>query len=616
MSSGHQNGNGAPSLHGSHSNFSIPKVCLLAGAIGVVGGIAAEGLHRLIGLVTNLVFYQRFGTHIESPLESPLGVGIIVIPAIGGLLIGLMAKYGTPLVRGHGIPEAMEAILMKRSKIPPRVALLKPLSAAISIGSGGPFGAEGPIIQTGGALGSLLGQAVHMTVAERKVLLACGAAAGLAATFGTPVAAVIFALELLLFEFRTRSFIPLVIASTIAAEVHLVFIGSDPVFRVPTGEFGEPMTLVFFLVLGLLCGGTAILLTRALHWLEDAFHHLPFSHYLYPAAGGLFVGVVGYLVPRLSYEGVDVFGPGYYVIENVLTGQYALGFLLVLLLSKGAVWLVALGSGTSGGTLAPIFMIGAALGAAFGLTVKEISPEVEVSTASFALAGMAAVFGGSTRATFASIVFAFEMTRSYEAILPIMFTCVIADLIAARFMEGSLLTEQLRRGGVLVHHEYEADLMGMVSVATVMDTDVVTIPATMKVGELVERINQHDPDLTRHQGLLITDENERLVGVITRHDLRKALHEGQTDILVTAAGTCKVISTTPNVSVHDAILLMFQHDIGRLPVVENDDPTRIVGYISRTHVIWPYLRRLRDEQDLETGWAQLQFERLARATRN
>lgn len=607
------NGNGAWS---SHSSFSIVKVGLLAAIIGIVGGIAAEGLHRLIGLVTNLVFYQRFGTHIESPLESPLGVGIIFVPAIGGLIIGLMAKYGTPLVRGHGIPEAMEAILLKRSRIPPRVALLKPLSAAISIGSGGPFGAEGPIIQTGGALGSLLGQAVHMTVAERKVLLACGAAAGLSATFGTPVAAVIFAIELLLFEFRTRSFIPLVIASTIAAEMHIVFIGPEPVFAVPAGEFGDPLTLLFFLLLGLLCGGTAIVLTRSLHWIEDGFHRLPINHYLFPAVGGLFVGVVGYAVPHLTYQDVDVFGPGYAVIENTVTGQYALGFLLILLFSKAAVWLVALGSGTSGGTLAPIFMIGAALGAAFGVALKNIFPDLDVSITSFALAGMAAVFGGSTRATFASIVFAFEMTHDYESLLPIMFTCVIADLIAARFMETSLLTEQLRRGGVLVHHEYEADLLGMVKVAAAMETRLVTVPASMTVRELHDRIHQHDPELTRHQGLPIVNAEGEMVGIITRSDIRLALQEDYGDMSVLEAGTHPVVTITPSASLQDAVLSMFQYDIGRLAVVETEGSNRLVGYLSRTHVIRPYLQRLHDEQNLEAGWMQAYFERWARIPRH
>jgi chloride channel protein, CIC family len=235
--------------------------------------------------VTNLAFYGRWETHIVSPLESPLGPGIILVPAIGGLLIGLLARYGTPLVRGHGIPEAMEAVLLGRSRIPARVALFKPISAAISIGSGGPFGAEGPVIQTGAAVGSLIGQALHTTNAERKVLLACGAAAGLAATFGTPIAAVIFAIELLLFEFRTRSFIALVIATTVATGVHIALFDSESLFTVTGAEFGSPINLVFFVVLGVLSGLTANALTRLLYRIEDLFHHLPVNTYLWPALG-------------------------------------------------------------------------------------------------------------------------------------------------------------------------------------------------------------------------------------------------------------------------------------------------------------------------------------------
>lgn len=345
------------------SNFRLIRVSVLAAVIGVLAGVAAELLHQLIGIVTNAAFYQRYSIEIVSPLDSPLGAFIIFIPAIGGLIVGLMARYVTPLVRGHGIPEAMEAVLRRNSRIPPKVAILKPISAAVSIGSGQPFGAEGPIIQTGAAIGSLLGQALHTTPAERKILLACGSAAGLAATFGTPIAAVIFAIELLLFEFRARSFIPLAIASTIATGIHMALLGKGPTFAVGTTDFGSPINLVLFLALGVLCGGAASLLTILLYRVEDAFHRLKVNTYLWPALGGLFVGVVGYLLPRVTYPGVDVFGPGYEVIGHILTGQYALNFMIVLMISKALVWLVSLGSGTSGGVLAPVFMIGAALGA-------------------------------------------------------------------------------------------------------------------------------------------------------------------------------------------------------------------------------------------------------------
>ncbi len=582
--------------------YRLIMVSVLAAIIGVLAGIIAEVLDRLIGLVTNIAFFQRFSTELVSPLGNNLGPLVILVPAIGGLIIGLMARYGTELVRGHGIPEAMEAVLMKRSRIPPKVAILKPLSAAVSIGSGQPFGAEGPIIQTGAAVGSILGQILQTTAAERKVLLACGAAGGLAAIFGTPIAAVIFAIELLLFEFRGRSFIPLVIASTIATEVHITLFGPGPVFSVGAISFGSPANLAFFLVLGLICGLAALALTRGLYLIEDAFHHLHVNTYLWPAIGGLFVGVVAYLAPLIAYPGIDVFGPGYKVIGNILAGQYVVGFLIVLLLAKSAVWLVSLGSGTSGGTLAPVFMIGAAIGGIFGLLVKQLFPAMDAAPTAFAIAGMAAVFGSATRATFASIVFAFEMTQNYQAILPVMFACVIADAIASRLMKTSILTEQLRRSGVRVQHEYEADVLDMVEVEDVMVKDVVTVPQNVKVGDVIHKINEHDPRLTRHQALLIVDDKDELCGIITRGDLIKAMGRDQGENSVLEAGTADVIVAYPGDTVREALTRMLQQDIGRLPVVDPDNRKRILGYLSRAGIMAAYLKKLQEEQQVDPGW--------------
>jgi len=584
------------------SGTALLRLSILAAIVGGIGGVTAELLHRLIGLVTNLAFYQHVSTEIVSPLESPLGAGIIIIPAIGGLIIGLMARYGTPLVRGHGIPEAMEAILTKSSRIPPKVALLKPISAAISIGSGQPFGAEGPIIQTGAALGSILGQALHTTATERKILLACGAAAGLAATFGTPIAAIIFAIELLLFEFRARSFIPLVIASTIATGVHIVLFGTGPVFSVASADFGSPVNLIFFLVLGVLCGFMASGITRLLYIIEDLFHHSKINTYLWPAIGGLFVGVVGYVVPKFIYPGVDVFGPGYDVIGGILNNKFALGFLVVLIFSKGAVWLVSLGSGTSGGVLAPVFMIGAAIGGIFGLLMQQFFPGMDAAPVAFAMAGMAAVFGSSTRATFAAIVFAFEMTQNYHAILPVMLASVIADAVANALMTNSILTEQLQRKGVLVHHEYEADPLDLISVSSVMTTDVVSVLQTMTVGQLIEKINQNDPLLTRHQALLIVDEQQQLTGIVTRHDLLKAVREGELDEPVLEAGNRDLIVAYPDETVRRALIRMMSSNIGRLPVVDRAQPKHIVGYLSRGNIMSGYLKRVQDEAAVDKGW--------------
>lgn len=594
-------------VHGQNfraAQFRLVRVSLLAMLIGVLAGIAAKLLDALIGLVTNLAFYGRISPEIVSPLASQLGALIIFVPALGGLLIGLMAKYGTPLVRGHGIPEAMEAVLLNKSRIPARAALLKPISAAISIGSGQPFGAEGPIIQTGASIGSLLGQMLHTTTAERKVLLACGSAAGLAAIFGTPIAAVIFAIELLLFEFRTRSFIPLALASVIAAEAHAVLGGAAPVFDVGVVNFGTAPELVLFLVLGVFSGVLASGLTRLLYVIEDLFHHSRINTYLWPALGGLFVGVVGYFVPRFVYPGVDVFGPGYKVIDRILHGEYVLGFLLVLLLAKAAVWLVALGSGTSGGVLAPVFMIGAALGSIYGLVMQALVPGINAAPVAFAMAGMAAVFGSTTRATFASVIFAFEMTHNYSAILPVMFASIIADMVVTRLMQTSILTEQLKRKGVLVSHDYEADVLKTISVADVMTKDPQTVPQDMTVQTLMERINANDPAYTRHQALLIVDDEGNLQGIVTRGDLLKALRTSDTGCPVLDFGTRDLAVAYPDDSVRDALNRALQRNVGRLPVVSRENPRRILGYLSRGNMIAAHMNSLSDETQIETGWLQ------------
>jgi len=595
----------------NRAEFNLLKISILAAFIGILGGIVAEVLDRLIGLVINVSFYGRISTEIVTTSENKLGVFVILVPTIGGLIVGLLARYGSELVRGHGIPEAMQAVLTRQSRIPAKVALLKPISAAISIGTGGPFGAEGPIIGTGAAFGSLIGQALHTTTAERKVLLACGSAAGLAAVFGTPIAAIIFAIELLLFEFRTRSFIPLGIASVIATEVHITLFGSNPVFSLGQIHFGGPFDLALYLLLGLICGVVATLLTRTLYRLEDWFHSLKLNTYLWPALGGLFVGIVGYAVPRLTYSGIDVFGPGYALIRGILTGQYAIGFLIVLLLSKAAVWLVALGSGTSGGVLAPTFMIGAAIGGIFGLVAASIFPGMNAAPIAFALAGMVAVFGSATRATFASIIFAFEMTHNYEAILPAMFACVIADVVATHLMETSLLTEQLRRGGVLFHHELEADTLSMVRVSEVMSKDIASVACDMRVDEVIARINDHDPELTHHQALIMLDENKNLKGIITRGDLLHAMRSEQHELTVAEAGTIDdLIVAYPGDTVRTALTRMIQHDVGRLPVLKDENSRLVIGYLSRGNVMTANLRKLRDETEADAGWVRRRLSRL------
>lgn len=587
---------------GASTEFNILKVAILAAVVGILCGVVAEILERLIGFVINLSFYQRLETDIVPAGGHHLGPLVIIVPAIGGLIVGLLARYGSELVRGHGIPEAMQAVLTKQSRIPPRVALLKPISAAVSIGTGGPFGAEGPIIGTGAAVGSLMGQILRTTTAERKVLLACGAAAGVAAVFGTPLAAVILAIELLLFEFGTRSFIPLAIAAVVGAETHKTLFGAESVFTLKSLNFGGPFDFLLYLLLGLLCGLVATALTWLLYRIEDWFHHLKINTYLWPALGGLFVGVVGYLAPRFIDPQIDVFGPGYPIIQGMLDGKFAVGFLLVLLVSKSAVWLVALGSSTSGGVLAPLFMIGAALGGLFGLVAAQLFPTMQAAPMAFALVGMVAVFGSATRATFAAIVFAFETTHNYDAILPVMFACVIADIVVSHLMKTSLLTEHLRRGGVLVHQELQVDPLVLVRVAEVMSKDAIMIPHTMPVQDVITRINAHDPDFTRHQALLLIDDNKRLKGIITRGDLLKAMRDGHSESTAADAGTTQnLIVTTPQMTVRDALTHMLRHDVGRLPVID-EKTEAVIGYLSRGNIMAANLRKLTEETESQPGW--------------
>ena len=415
-----------------------------------------------------------------------------MVPVIGGLAVGVMAKYGTSKIKGHGIPEADGAVLVNRSRIAPRVALLKPISAAIAIGTGGPFGAEGPIIQTGGAIGSLVGQVLHTTASERKVLLACGAAAGMSATFNTPIAGVILAIELLLFEFKARSFIPLVIASTLATAVHMQLLGAGPMFKVTAMDFGIPHALPFYILLGLVCGLAAVGFSKLLYWTEDQFEKLPVDELWWPAIGALGLGIIGSFVPR-------VLGVGYDTISDVLNANLAWKLLIVVMVAKAIALVISLGSGTSGRLLAPMFMSSAALGGVFALGIDRVFPAANLSAGAFALVAMGAVFGAASRATFTFIIFAFEITRDYNSVLPLMLVSVIADGIAMLLMpKASIMTEKLARRGLHIHQEYEADALRQIMVSETMDKDVPKVISDMKVVEFAERIARRDPEVSQH----------------------------------------------------------------------------------------------------------------------
>jgi CIC family chloride channel protein len=578
------------------ASFRIEFVSILAALVGVLSGLIAYVLYDLIGLFTNLAYYHEWSFHFRSLENTHLGPWIIVTPVIGGLIIGFMAKYGSWKIKGHGIPEAMEAVLTSRSRIEAKVAILKPLSAAIAIGTGGPFGAEGPIIQTGGAFGSLVGQIVSTTAAERKVLLACGAGAGMAATFNTPIAGVILAIELLLFEFRSRSFIPLVIACTLATSVRSVLLGQRSMFSMDNVNFDALRGLPFYLILGILSGIVAIAFTKLLYWVEDQFDRLPINGLWHPAIGALGLGVIGFFVPR-------VLGVGYDTISDILNNNLDLKLLIVIAVFKALALVISLGSGTSGGLLAPMFMSSAALGGAFAIVVNMIFPSAHLSPGAYALVAMAAVFGAASRATFAFIVFAFEITHDYNAILPLMLGCVIADMIALRYLPNSIMTQKLARRGLSVPEYYEAGVLNVVRVGDVMRKDVLPVPPGMTVGEMAERMARHDPGFNLTDGLPIAGSDGRLLGIVTQGDLLRALEKDPRGrITLGEASNPKPIVAYSDELVIEALLRMLQGDIGRLPVVSRENPEKMVGYLNRTTILSAWTRQLHEESHRDHGW--------------
>jgi H+/Cl- antiporter ClcA len=426
-------------------------ISALAIALGLLSTSMSRVLIMLIGLATNLAYFGRLSPAFSSPADNHLGYWAVLVPVGGGLVVGLMARFGSAAIRGHGIPEAMEQVLRNESRIPARITFLKPLSAAISIGTGGPFGAEGPIIATGGAIGSLVGQLIQTTASERKTLLAAGAAAGMTATFGTPLSAILLAVELLLFEFKARSLIPVAFACAAAAAARTFLVGRSPVFAMPTLPFPDSAAIAGYAMLGVFAGFVSIYITKLVYWLEDLFDRLPLHWMWWPALGGVAVGAVGIASPH-------TLGVGYENIEQILSGSLSGQVLLTFCLLKLVSWSIALGSGTSGGTLAPLFTIGGGLGALSGVLLSETFHMTSVDARMAALVGMAAVFAGSSRAFLTSLIFAFEATHQQSALLPLLSGCTAAYLVSSLLMRNTIMTEKIVRRGIVVPSEYSADL--------------------------------------------------------------------------------------------------------------------------------------------------------------
>ncbi|TNY27275.1 chloride channel protein [Fulvimonas soli] len=566
-------------------SWRVVWIAALALALGALVALVARLLTALIGLVTNLAFHGRWSTAFGSPEGHHLGAWVIVVPALGGLVVGAMARWGSRAIRGHGIPEAMEQVLLNESRIPPRMTWLKPVSSAIAIGTGGPFGAEGPIIATGGALGSLLGQSLHVTADERKVLLAAGAAAGMAAVFSAPVSSVLLALELLLFERRARSLIPVALAAALGTGVRYVLEGNEPMFPMPAVATPTLLALAVYTAMGLLTGAVSVGVTRLTYAIEDAFEKLPVHWMWWPALGGLAVGAVGYAMPA-------TLGVGYGNIAAVLGGQLALGSMAALCLLKLLSWSVALGSGTSGGTLAPLFTVGGALGGVLGAACAGWAPWLQVDPHVAALACMAAMFAGASRAFLTSVVFAFETTQQPHGLLPLLAACAAAYLVSGLMMRHTIMTEKIARRGVRVPAEYAADHLERISVGEACSRTVVSLRAAQRLGEVRAWLAQENP-ANRHQGFPVLDEAGRLLGVVTRRDLLAA---GADE----AAGVGALLRRPPLVvredhSLREAADHMVEADVGRLVVVGGDG--RMVGILTRGDLLAAHARRLREARE-------------------
>ncbi|MCS0583699.1 chloride channel protein [Massilia pinisoli] len=543
---------------------NLLRIAALAAVIGALSTVAARVLLTMIRFFTDLFFYGKFSFDDLSPANNTLGAWVIAIPVIGGLIIGLIARFGTEAIRGHGIPEAIEAILFKRSAMSPKVAVLKPLSSGIAIGSGGPFGAEGPIIMTGGAIGSLLAQYFHLTGGERKSLLVAGAVAGMTAVFGTPVAAVLMAVELLLFELRPRSLLPVATACAVAGFLRPLAIGAGALFPLQTAAV-SPVALVSCLVAGIACGALAWLMSTALYRVEDAFHRLPIHWMWWPALGGLAVGIGGYFQPR-------ALGVGYDVIGDLLHNHMLAGAIVGLLAVKLVIWLIALGSGTSGGVLAPLLMLGAGLGALLGPYLPGADPAL------WPLVFMAATLGGMMRAPVMAVVFAFELTHDANSLLPLLAASAGAYGFTVLTMGRSILTEKIARRGHHIYREYGIDPLERHSVAEVMTTDVLHVDANDTIGTVLA--NRFGPG-QQHRAFPVVRSGV-VIGMLERDTLTGHLPElpvgalyGANPPLVALPGeTCRAVATRLAV-----------HGIERLPVVAQPGHGQLVGIVSRSDLI-------------------------------
>jgi H+/Cl- antiporter ClcA len=562
-------------------NARLLRITTMAAVIGALSTVAAYVLLDLIRFFTNLFFFQTFSIADRSPADHTMGAWVIVVPVIGGLIVGLMARYGSDKIRGHGIPEAIEAILFGKSKMSPKVALLKPISSGIVIGSGGPFGAEGPIIMTGGAIGSLIAQYFHLTSAERKALLVAGATAGMTAVFGTPVAAVLLAVDLLLFELRPRSLLPVAVACAVAGFSRPLLMAPGPLFPLQTAVPG-PLAMMSCVIAGLLCGVLSAALSTSLYKVEDLFGKLPVHWMWWPAIGGLVVGIGGYLEPR-------ALGVGYDVIGDLLHNHLALGVVLALLAVKAVIWVIALGSGTSGGVLAPLLMMGAGLGVALSYVLPGNDPML------WPMVCMAATLAGVMRAPLTATIFAFGLTNDVNGLLPLLATSGVAYGFTVLTMRRSILTEKIARRGYHIYREYGIDPLERHFVEEVMTREVRTIDAAMPVDAAIAAYFGPGQE---HRAFPVVRDG-MLVGIVDRGALAARSTQVPEATVADACEPAPPLVALPGESCRTVATRLARYRLERLPVVKDADSLALVGIVARSDLIKPSLVHFDDEEKRE-----------------
>lgn len=554
--------------------FFISGLAILVAAFM---SLVAKLLVGLINVVTNIFFFGTIDLAFRSPAGNHLGLWVILIPVLGGALVGMMALYGSKAIRGHGIPEAMEQVLTNQSKIKPVIAVLKPVSSAIAIGTGGPFGAEGPIIATGGALGSTLGQLIHVTSNERKIILAAGATAGMSAIFGTPIAAIFLAIELLLFEFSPKAIIPVALACITGGAGHHLFFEAGPVFPMPVLSAPSNLALGIYSVIGIGIGLMAVGLTKLVYFIEDAFERLPVHWMWWPAIGGLAVGLIGFIAPQ-------TLGVGYDNIVNLLSGKLSLTIMLSLCIFKFMSWAIALGSGTSGGTLAPLMTIGGATGAIAGYLVLDFFPGVGITVPMAALVGMSAMFAGASRAYLTSILFSLEATHQINGLLPLLAACSGAYLISFFIMEHTIMTEKIARRGVISPDAYEPDPLTNLTVSDALEKQVFEISPSDRLGEVRALINR---STTQGAWCAVTEEGN-FKGFLNIVEILQSDSDPEQDI----ASLLKEsnVSLRPTDTLHKAAEVIVASGNDCVPVCKPGHNGAFVGILSCRDIVSSYHR--------------------------